>query len=135
MMAPSDPRSGSLFDLSPRIKLRVTGADRLRYLNGQLTNDVSKATRSSALAACVLNAKGRMEAHVFISAVKDAFWLDAEATLREKLRARLERYVIADDVQFEDASVQWSMFHVLSATAPNGLENCRTVSANRFHAQ
>ena len=32
-----------LFDLSKRLKLRMTGGDRVRFLNGQVTNDVRKA--------------------------------------------------------------------------------------------
>jgi len=31
-----------LFDLSDRLKLRLRGNDRLRFLNGQVTNDVRK---------------------------------------------------------------------------------------------
>jgi len=39
------------FDLSARVKLRVSGADRLRFLNGQLTNDARKATETNAIEA------------------------------------------------------------------------------------
>jgi len=35
---------GVFFDLSGRTKLRITGNDRVRFLNGQITNDVRKAT-------------------------------------------------------------------------------------------
>src|SRR5436309_1402325 len=54
----------AFFDLSARVKLRVTGSDRLRFLNGQLTNDIRKATETTALEACVLNAKGKLEANL-----------------------------------------------------------------------
>src|SRR2546430_4650623 len=91
-----------LFDLSARVKLRVLGADRFRFLNGQLTNDVRKATETIALEACVLNAKGKMEAHLFGHANGDSFLLDADPVLQTSLQARLERYIIADDVQIED---------------------------------
>ena len=84
-------RPGSLervfFDLSSRVKLRVVGADRLRFLNGQLTNDVRKATKTIALEACVLNAKGKMEAHLFAHANGDSFILDADPALRSTLQA------------------------------------------------
>jgi folate-binding Fe-S cluster repair protein YgfZ len=46
-----------LFDLSDRSKLRLRGDDRLRFLNGQVTNDVRKANANLSMAACVLNAK------------------------------------------------------------------------------
>jgi folate-binding protein YgfZ len=132
MTAPSNPRSGRFFDLSARTKVRVTGIDRLRFLNGQLTNDVAKATSSRAIAACVLNVKGRIDAHVFLSTVADAIFIDSAPELQEKLPSRLERYVIADDVQIEDVGSRWSIFHILSSAAPESPENCRMVTATRF---
>jgi tRNA-modifying protein YgfZ len=122
---------GAFFDFSGRTTLRVTGNDRLRFLNGQITNDVRKASEAVAVEACVLNAKGKMNAHIFVSATPNGFWIDADRELREAFPARLERYVIADDVQIEDVTDRWSIFHVLSGTAPN-LSDCRIVSARRF---
>jgi folate-binding protein YgfZ len=100
-------------DLSARAKFRLTGADRVRYLNGQVTNDVRKAGAEKALHACVVNAKGRIEAdvHIHVSPEGDALLLDAEAALRETLAARLERYIVADDVTLEDVTEQWRILH------------------------
>jgi folate-binding protein YgfZ len=120
------------FNLSGRAKFRITGSDRLRFLNGQVTNDVRKATESAAVEACVLSAKGRMNGHVFLSAARDCFLADADPELRELLLARLERYVIADDVQIEDVTDQLSIFHVLSPTGPAAGDGWRVVSARRF---
>src|SRR5438445_10192764 len=106
-----------LFDLSGRAKLRIMGSDRLRFLNGQVTNDVRKATESAAIEACVLSAKGRMNGHVFLSAARDCFLADADPDLRQALIARLERYVIADDGQMERAAERFPILHVLSPTA------------------
>jgi folate-binding protein YgfZ len=120
------------FDLSARVKLRVSGADRLRFLNGQLTNDVRKATETKAVEACVLNAKGKMEAHLFVHAKEDSFLLDADPALQPTLQARLERYIIADDVVIQDVTAQWSIFHVIGAPPPNLSIPERVVSASRF---
>ena len=121
-----------LFDLSGRAKLRITGSDRLRFLNGQVTNDIRKGTESAAIEACVLSAKGRMNGHVFLSAARDCFLADADPDLRHALIARLERYVIADDVRIEDVTDRLSIFHVLSPTAPALGDGWRLVSARRF---
>src|SRR5437899_1940337 len=120
------------FDLSARVKLRVSGADRLRFLNGQLTNDVRKATETNAIEACVLNAKGKMEAHLFLHAQAQSFVLDADPALQPSLQSRLERYIIADDVQIEDVTAGLSIFHVIGAFPPNSSVATRTVSINRF---
>lgn len=118
-------------DLSGRAKFRVTGIDRLRFLNGQITNDLRKASETAAIEACVLNAKGKIDAHIFVSASGESFLADAEPELRETLKVRLERYVIADDVQIEDVTNQFSLFHVLSQQSPTP-EYGRTVSVRRF---
>ena len=95
---------------------------------------MGKATEKVAIEACVLNAKGKMNAHIFVSALAECFSVDAEQELRETLRTRLERYVIADDVQIEDVTDQFSLFHVLSEESPT-LEHGRIVSVRRFAEQ
>ena len=106
------------FDLSGRTTLRLTGADRVRYLNGQVTNDVRKASSDLALMACVLSAKGKVDALVFISGSEDELLLDADPELREALPQRLERYAIADDVAFDDVTDDYALFHQLGDASP-----------------
>ena len=134
MMQRLQAEQGFFLDLSRRAKFRISGTDRLRFLNGQITNDLRKASETAAIETCVLNAKGRMNAHIFVSALGQYFLVDAAPELRETLRARLERYVIADDVQIEDATDQFSLFHVLSQESPMP-QHGRTVSVRRFAEQ
>ncbi len=93
MTQSSQTGRGIFLDLSGRTKLRVTGTDRFRFLNGQITNDLRKTTEKVAIEACVLNAKGKINAHIFVSALGECFSVDAEPELRETLRTRMERYV------------------------------------------
>lgn len=118
-------------DLSARAKFRVTGADRFRFLNGQITNDLRKASDTVAIEACVLNAKGKLNAHIFVAAFGESFLIDTEPELRETLCQRLERYVIADDVEIEDVTHKFSLFHVVTNEAPT-LGASRIVSVHRF---
>jgi tRNA-modifying protein YgfZ len=107
-----------LFDLSDRLKLRISGSDRVRFLNGQVTNDVRKANANLSMAACVLNVKGKMNALIFVTSAADDLLIDADAELRETLAPRLERYVIADDVTIEDVTEQFALFHVTGDSPP-----------------
>ena len=120
------------FDLSSRAKLRIGGSDALRFLNGQLSNDVSKSSESAAIQACILNAKGKMNAHVFVARAENFFFMDTDSQLRETLPTRLDRYIIADDVQLEDVAQTFSTFHCLGESPVNTLADCRSVSAARF---
>jgi folate-binding protein YgfZ len=129
----SETERAFFLDLSPRAKLRVTGADRLRFLNGQITNDLRKANETVAMEACVLNAKGKVNAHIFIGALGESLLIDTEPELGETLRARLERYIIADDVQIEDVTDEFSLFHVVTEES-RAFGSGRIVSARRFAA-
>ena len=123
----------TFFDLSARVKLRITGADTLRFLNGQISNDLRKATGDSAIQAAILSAKGKLNAIVFISVEGDSFMLDADPEVREELPARIERYIIADDVQIEDVTDRFAIFHLAGeAVPPPALPSVRTVQAARF---
>src|SRR6059058_6013327 len=134
MIQPSRAGKASSLDLSERAKFRITGTDRFRFLNGQITNDLRKVSETVAIEACVLNAKGKMDAHIFVGALGESFLVDAETGVREKLRARLERYIIADDVEIQDVTNQFSLFHVLSPESPTAKDS-RLVSARRFTEQ
>jgi folate-binding protein YgfZ len=123
---------GAFFDLSPRVKLRITGADALRFLNGQISNDLRKATANFAIQASVLSAKGKLNANVFISLDADSFVLDADPEVRDELSARIERYIIADDVQIEDVTDRFAIFHVTGQVTPVSFRSSRTVQVNRF---
>jgi folate-binding protein YgfZ len=131
MTQPPEARQIGFFDLSARAKLRITGTDRIRFLNGQITNDLRKVSETVAIEACVLNAKGKMDAHIFVGAFGESFLVDADPSLRKKLLARLERYVIADDVQIEDVTDQFALFHVLSEESLT-TEYGRIVSVRAF---
>jgi folate-binding protein YgfZ len=130
---PLNAERPAFFDMSARAKLRAAGADVVRFLNGQVTNDIRKATRATAIQASVLNQKGKLSAHVFISKEdENAFLLDADAELQEELSARLERYIIADDVQLEDVSERFGLLHFLGESGPSVRQGARLVAANRF---
>jgi tRNA-modifying protein YgfZ len=120
------------FDLSARTKLRVTGADRVRFLNGQTTNDIRKASSDATQESCVLNSKGHLDAHIFLFATPNEIWIDADAELREQLPGRLDRYIIADDVLVEDASEDFALFQVLGESKPVGVEAKFCVRSRRL---
>lgn len=108
------------------------GPDAVRYLNGQVTQDVRNLS-DVALPACVTDAKGRLQAfvHVF-RGPDDTIWVEAPAELEEELEARLGRYLIADDAEMENISANWTLHHLVDITAPpSGL----ALRANRIGSE
>jgi folate-binding protein YgfZ len=106
------------FVLSPRALWRLTGPDAERYLNGQITNDVTKLADGDGCHAAVCTAKGRMEGELFVAKRGADFYLDAPLELKESLGARLQKYLIADDAVFEEVDDLWSLSHVFGAATP-----------------
>src|SRR5690606_11568158 len=103
------------FPLADRALLVVRGADRTRFLQGQITNDVAgldPAGPRSGCRALLLTPQGRIVAELHVIARPDAYWLETDAATAEAARARLARYVIADDVAIDDASAAWARFGV-----------------------
>jgi tRNA-modifying protein YgfZ len=122
-----------LIDLSDRAKLRVTGPDRIRFLNGQLTNDIANLKPGISAYACALSAKGKLCGDLYVTQLKDALLLDYESALRKSIPRRLEKYLIADEVELEDVTEQFALFHLSGvALAEAILPEGTITTSNRF---
>jgi folate-binding protein YgfZ len=118
-------------ELPDRAVFRFTGPDRVRYLNGQVSNDVAKATDSLAIPACLCTIKGKVEALVWIRRDGDGILVDGEGSQRDALHARLERYLIADDCEIEDVSDQVRLYHHFAGELLGGAESLRLKAPGR----
>jgi folate-binding protein YgfZ len=90
-----------IVDRSSWGRLRVTGADRVRFLQGLTTVNVQTLADGGHGWGAVLNPKGRVLTVIDIARVGEAFLIACEASLAEKTQALLERYAVMDDVTFE----------------------------------
>ena len=86
-------------------RLRVTGADRQRFLQGMLSADVAAIAPDSFARATLLDVKGRVRAIVDVVKQDDAFVLLTEPATATKVKDILERHAIVDDVVFEPLDV------------------------------
>ena len=84
--------------------LRVTGDDRVEFLQGLVTNDVSRAPVWAAL----LTAQGKYLADFFVVPQGDALLVDVDARLAEYLMRRLSMYRLRAKVGVEDAGLHMS---------------------------
>jgi len=108
-----------LTDQSYRGILEVSGKDRVRFLNGMVTNDVRGLTPGSGLYAAMLTSHGKLIADMRIYAQADGYWLDLHEELLPKVRQVLERHLIADQVDIRDRSEE---FVVLALQGPASAE-------------
>jgi aminomethyltransferase len=96
--------AAGLVDLSFRGLLEVTGGERLRWLNGQVTQDVKALRPGEGRLAAILDVKGHILADVAVYGLEDRVWLDVPRDRLDTVRTAFDRHIIADDVQVRDAS-------------------------------
>lgn len=82
-------------------RLRVTGGDRVRFLQGLTTINVEQLADGAHGWGAILNPKGRVLSVIDIAHVGEAFLIACEPQVAEKTRGLLERYAVMDDVVFE----------------------------------
>ena len=102
----------------PRTLLRLTGPDRLRFLNGQVTQDLKKLLPNHAVRSAIITSKGRLEADLHIAATPESLLIETDFTLRHSLHTRLEKFIVADDVIIEDISLSYNLTHFPSLSSP-----------------
>jgi folate-binding protein YgfZ len=96
----------AVVDLAFRTRLRVTGGDRVDFLQGMLSNDVRRLAVGDGCHALLLSEQGKVVADCVVLALADAFVLDARALALARATGALGRYIVADDVELvtEDAT-------------------------------
>ena len=102
----------------PRTLLRLTGADRLRFLNGQVTQDVKKLPPGHAVRSAITSSKGRLEADLHIASTPNSLLIETDFSLRESIRSRIEKFIVADDVTLEDISSSYTLAHFPALSSP-----------------
>jgi folate-binding protein YgfZ len=108
-----------VLDLSFRGRLCVLGADAQRLLNGQVTNNVKDLRIGEGCYAALVSAKGKLHSDLNVYRLENEMLLDFEAGLSESVAQRLEKFVIAEDVQIVDAA---AVYGLLSVQGPKAAE-------------
>ena len=94
--------AAGILDRSGRGFLAATGPDAARFLHGMVTNLVQELKPGEGNYSCHLNTQGHIIADFHLLAMPDHFLLETNFSLVEPLRASLEKYIIADDVELND---------------------------------
>src|SRR5579875_2372314 len=88
---------------SDRIVIRVTGDDRATFLQGMCSNDVMALVPGAIAYVLFLTEHAHVVSDAYIWAHEDALWLDIDRELWPRTREHLEKFLVADDVELDDA--------------------------------
>jgi len=79
--------------------IAVTGEDRVRWLNGMVTNSVQALEPGEGAYTFLLNAQGRIQGDATVWAEADRLLLETDIAQVEAMLALLGRFIIMDDVE------------------------------------
>ncbi len=95
-------RAAGLFALPERAIVEVAGGDRVRWLDGMLSNDVTGLAAGPERSGCralALTRKGQILADIRVWLRPAALWLETDAAAIPGLLEHLGKLVVADDVR------------------------------------
>lgn len=99
--------AAGLFRLTRRGLICVEGGDRVRWLDGMLSNDIASlepGPQRSGCPALLLTRTGRIQADPQVLILGDDLWLELDGDAVRATLATLEKFIIADDVRLRDGS-------------------------------
>jgi folate-binding protein YgfZ len=121
--------SAGVYDLGRKAFLRCAGRDRVRWLNGMVTNSVKDLAENAGCYAFVLNAQGRIQGDLNIyrrANDPEALWLQTDCSQLDALTKFVRRYIIMDQVTL-DIAYQWT---AIGVAGPGAKEMLAALSLN-----
>jgi tRNA-modifying protein YgfZ len=126
---PSVSPSVESFSLSGACRLnhlgviRAYGPDAVKFLQGQLTQDVALLRPGQARLAAFCSAKGRMQASfIAVKRAEDEILLVLSADLLPRTLKRLGMFVLRAQVRLTDESAAWHAWGLAGAAFPSTLD-------------
>jgi folate-binding protein YgfZ len=93
-----------IYDLGFRSRISLTGGDRVRWLNGMVTNNIRDLALGHGVYAFLLNPQGRILGDMTVYNQGEALIVETDRTQVEKIIASFDHYIIMDDVEVTDIS-------------------------------
>ena len=91
-------------DLGFRARISITGSDRVRWLNGMVSNNIRDLAVGRGVYAFLLNPQGRILGDMYAFNSREALIVETDRNQMEKMLATFDHYIIMDDVELADIS-------------------------------
>ncbi len=102
----------AFFTQIPSGAIRVTGSDRLDFVQGQVSQNIKALPIPGVARSLILNVKGQIEFDVRIYRREEDICIYTVGGLESSLLTRLQKMIVFDDVQLQDISKYISVIHV-----------------------
>lgn len=111
----------AVLDKNYRAYLDFSGPDRVRYLNAILTNNLKDLAVGNGVVSLLLSAQGQIQAEIETYAYAERIFAISFKSIRERLIAAIEKYIIMDDVTLIDNTNSFSSLALEGPRAANCL--------------
>lgn len=111
-----------------RALLSLTGRDRVRWLNGMVSNNIRDLAVERGVYAFVLTAKGNIQADLYAFNRGESLLVETDGVQLETLLPIFRKYIIMDKVEIEDLSEK---IVVIGVTGPKSWEVLASLGVNR----
>lgn len=92
--------------------IKVSGADREVFFQGQVTNDLSLIKINEGQCTARLNRTGKLQSFFFISKQADHLLILCPSDLAENIKTDFDKFIIMDDVELEILDIKpWIIFN------------------------
>jgi len=98
--------SCGIYDLGFRARISITGGDRVRWLNGMVTNNIRDLAVGRGVYAFLLNPQGRILGDMTVYNHGESLIVETDRSQVEKIVATFDHYIIMDDVEVTNVSEQ-----------------------------
>ncbi|HLG86018.1 MAG TPA: folate-binding protein [Alphaproteobacteria bacterium] len=113
--------SGTFIRLEERGVLRLSGDDRVPFLQGLVSNDVSSVAPGRVVYACLLTPQGKFLHDFLLVAADGAILIDCEGPRRADLLDRLRKFKLRSKIELADVSDQYAVFATTGAVPSESL--------------
>jgi folate-binding protein YgfZ len=93
-----------VYDLGFRARISLTGGDRVRWLNGMVTNNIRDLASGRGVYAFLLNPQGRILGDMVVYNLGEKLVVETDRSQVDKILVTFDHYIIMDDVEVADIS-------------------------------
>jgi folate-binding protein YgfZ len=108
-----------VYDLGYRAKMSLTGGDRVRWLNGMVTNNVRDLQAGRGIYTFLLNPQGHILGDLYAYNLGESILVDTDRSQVEKILATFDHYIIMDDVEVKSLASADEEVTALGIAGPN----------------
>jgi folate-binding protein YgfZ len=111
-----------VYGVKGRARVGLTGSDRVRWLNGMVTNNIRDLAPGRGVYTFMLNPQGRILADFYVFNRGDRLLIDTDQSQAEKILAAFDHYIIMDEVEVSNLSLESA---AIAVAGPNSRDVLR----------